>query len=62
MAGYAGGFVGPIMVGWILDLAGGMSPWGWSLAFLHIAGVVLIGRLAFVYLAPRDLVGDKAGR
>jgi predicted MFS family arabinose efflux permease len=62
MAGYAGGFVGPIMVGWILDLAGGMSPWGWSLAFLHIAGIVLLGRLAFVYLAPRDLVGDKAGR
>jgi MFS family permease len=25
MAGYAGGFVGPLMIGWILDLAGGMS-------------------------------------
>ena len=62
MAGYAGGFVGPIMVGWILDLAGGMSPWGWSLAFLHVAVIVLIGRLAFVNLAPRDLVGDKVGR
>ncbi len=62
MAGYGGGFVGPIMVGWILDLAGGMSPFGWGLAFLHIAGIVLLGRLAFVYLAPRDLAGDKAGR
>jgi len=28
MAGYAGGFVGPIMIGWILDLGGGMSPAG----------------------------------
>jgi hypothetical protein len=50
------------MVGWILDLAGGMSSFGWGLAFLHIACVVLMGRLAFSYLAPRDLVGDKAGR
>ena len=61
MAGYGGGFVGPIAMGWILDRAGGMSPLGWGLAFLHIAGVVLIGRFAFVFLAPRDLVGDKAG-
>jgi MFS family permease len=30
MAGYAGGFVGPIAIGWILDLAGGMSPLGWA--------------------------------
>jgi hypothetical protein len=62
MAGYAGGFVGPIMVGWILDLSGGMSPLGWGLAFLHIAGIVLMGRFAFAFLAPRDLVGDKANR
>jgi len=62
MAGYAGGFVGPITMGWILDRAGGMSPLGWGLAFLHIAGIVLIGRLAFVFLAPTDLVGDRAGR
>jgi MFS family permease len=62
MAGYAGGFVGPIVIGWILDLGGGMSPLSWGLAFLHIAVVGLIGRLAFVTLAPRDLVGDKRGR
>ena len=29
--GYAGGFVGPLLVGWILDLSGGMSRTGWSL-------------------------------
>ena len=59
MAGYAGGFVGPIMIGWILDRAGGMSPIGWGLAFLHVAIVALIGQLAFMMLRPRDLAGDR---
>ena len=59
MAGYAGGFVGPIMIGWILDLAGGMSPIGWGLAFLHVAVITLLGQLAFVALRPRDLAGDR---
>jgi predicted MFS family arabinose efflux permease len=65
MAGYGGGFVGPIMIGWILDLAGGMSRLGWGLAFLHVGVIGLIGQLAFAALAPRDLVGDRgraAGR
>jgi MFS family permease len=61
MAGYAGGFVGPIMIGWILDLAGGMSPAGWGFAFLHVAVITLVGQLAFVALRPRDLVGDRTG-
>jgi predicted MFS family arabinose efflux permease len=61
MAGYAGGFVGPIVIGWILDLAGGMSQIAWGLAFLHIAVITLIGQAAFVALAPRDLAGDRAG-
>ena len=59
MAGYAGGFVGPIVIGWILDLSGGMSPRGWGLAFLHLGGVTLLGQLAFRLLSPRDLVGDR---
>ena len=59
MLGYAGGFVGPLMIGWILDLAGGMSPMGWGLAFLHIAVVALIGQLGFVALRPRGLAGDR---
>ncbi len=62
MAGYAGGFVGPILIGWILDRAGGMSPAAWGLAFLHIAVIGLLGRFAFVALAPRDLVGDRSAR
>jgi len=62
MAGYAGGFVGPIMIGWILDRAGGMSPLGWGLAFLHVGIIVLVARFVFVWLAPRDLTGDRAER
>jgi predicted MFS family arabinose efflux permease len=59
MAGYAGGFVGPITLGWILDLAGGMSVTGWGFAFLHVAVVALIGQIAFTALRPRDLAGDR---
>jgi predicted MFS family arabinose efflux permease len=60
MAGYAGGFVGPIMIGWILDLGGGASPLGWGFAFLHVGVIGLVGQLIFVALAPRDLVGDRS--
>jgi hypothetical protein len=59
MAGYAGGFVGPLTLGWILDLSGGMSTVGWGLAFLHIAVVGLVGQIAFTALRPRDLAGDQ---
>ena len=59
MAGYAGGFVGPLMLGWILDLSGGMSATAWGLAFLHVAAVSLIGQVGFAALRPRDLAGDQ---
>src|SRR5499427_9526513 len=59
MAGYAGGFVGPLMLGWILDLSGGMSAAGWGFAFLHVAVVALIGQIGFTLLRPRDLAGDR---
>ena len=60
MAGYAGGFVGPVAIGWILDLSGGMSIRGWGLAFLHMAVISLVGQVAFRLLAPRDLAGDRS--
>jgi hypothetical protein len=48
------------MMGFILDSAGGMSPLGWGLAFLHVGVVVLIGQIAFIWLGPRELAGDRA--
>lgn len=62
MLGYSGGFVGPLALGLVLDWAGGMSPEAWGYAFAHIAGVVLLGRIAFGILRPRDLVGDRHAR
>jgi MFS family permease len=46
MLGYAGGFVGPLAFGWTLDLAGGMSPIAWGLAFATVGIVVLLGQVA----------------
>jgi MFS family permease len=59
MLGYFGGFLGPLVIGWILDLSGGMSARGWGLAFLHLGVVIFVGRLAFVWLRPRSLAGDR---
>ena len=43
MAGYTGGFLGPLGVGLMLDLAGGDGPVGWALGFGHLAAVTLAG-------------------
>ena len=43
MAGYAGGFVGPLLTGVVLDLAGGDGPLAWGLAFGHVALITLAG-------------------
>ncbi|MBD0273963.1 MAG: MFS transporter [Acetobacteraceae bacterium] len=43
MAGYAGGFLGPLGVGLVLDLNGGDGVLGWGLAFGHLAAVTLAG-------------------
>jgi hypothetical protein len=57
--GYAGGFLGPLALGATLDLAGGASVLGWGLAFGHVTIAVLAGTLAFVWLRPADLAGDR---
>ena len=41
MAGYAGGFVGPLVVGSVLDLMGHDTAAGWGLGFGHLAIVTL---------------------
>lgn len=59
--GYAGGFVGPLAIGAILDLAGGESALAWGVAFAHIAVVMALGLLAIIVLRPKDLAGDRSG-
>ncbi|WP_296382260.1 MFS transporter [Reyranella sp.] len=61
MLGYAGGFVGPLAIGWTLDLSGGMSPIGWGLSFLVIAALMALALIAFSLLRPRELEGDRTG-
>jgi hypothetical protein len=59
--GYAGGFLGPLVLGAVLDwLGGGASVLGWGVAFGHVAAALLLGALAFVWLGPADLAGDRA--
>lgn len=59
MLGYGGGFVGPLAVGWALDLAGGMSQVGWGFAFLSVAVMVLISLILFTVMKPHDIEGDR---
>jgi MFS family permease len=57
--GYAGGFLGPLALGVTLDLLGGATVLGWGVAFGHVTIVLLAGALAFVWLRPADLAGDR---
>jgi predicted MFS family arabinose efflux permease len=57
--GYAGGFVGPLLIGWTLDLSGGMSRVGWGMAFLVVAVLMAIALVAFWAIRPRELAGDR---
>ncbi len=57
--GYAGGFVGPLVVGWTLDLAGGMSPMAWGLAFASVGALMLLALVAFLAMRPANLTGDR---
>lgn len=59
MLGYSGGFVGPLLIGYVLDLAGGMSRMAWGLAFLLVAALMLLALAAFRLMRPRELAGDR---
>jgi predicted MFS family arabinose efflux permease len=59
MLGYAGGFVGPLLVGWMLDLSGGMSQAGWGIAFLSVAFLMAFALVTFLVIRPRELEGDR---
>ena len=60
MLGYAGGFVGPLLIGIILDLAGGMSRINWGLAFAAVAACMLIALIVFWKIRPDELAGDRS--
>ncbi len=60
MLGYAGGFVGPLLIGWTLDLSGGMSQIGWGLSFLSVAMLMVLALITFWLIRPRELEGDRS--
>lgn len=57
--GYAGGFLGPLVIGWVLDLRGGNTDVAWAAAFTVIGAIMLVALIAFVATRPRGLVGDR---
>jgi MFS family permease len=57
--GYTGGFVGPLVIGGVLDLMGGMSVLAWGVAFAAVAVIMLAGPLAILILKPEGLAGDR---
>lgn len=59
MLGYAGGFLGPLMIGWTLDLSGGLSSFGWGVAFGLVALLTAGALAAFILINPREVVGDR---
>jgi predicted MFS family arabinose efflux permease len=59
MLGYAGGFLGPLMIGWTLDLSGGMSSLGWGLAFGLVALLMAVALAAFIHIDPQEVAGDR---
>lgn len=62
MLGYGGGFLGPLVMGLILDSLGGESVLNWGLAFAHLAVIMVLGPVALRLLRPADLSGDRPSR
>lgn len=60
--GYAGGFLGPLMIGYVLDAFGGMSRASWSAAFLVVAALMLVALITFRVLRPREVAGDRGSK
>ena len=59
MLGYSGGFIGPLMIGYTLDAAGGMSRVAWGVSFGLIAVLMLLALVMFRLMRPRELSGDR---
>ena len=59
LGGYGGGLIGPLVIGWTLDLSGGVSPLGWGLSWAAMAFLMASALAAFLYIRPRELDGDR---
>jgi predicted MFS family arabinose efflux permease len=59
--GYFGGFIGPLLVGWVLDWGGGNTPDAWTAAFAMVAAIMAASLIIFVAMRPRGLAGDRGG-
>lgn len=59
MLGYAGGFIGPLLIGFLLDAFGGMSDISWAFAFASLAACMLVALTVFWWLNPDELAGDR---
>jgi predicted MFS family arabinose efflux permease len=59
MLGYAGGFVGPILVGAVLDAHPQLSMQAWGLAFLGVSALSGLALLVFRAMRPDALAGDQ---
>ncbi len=58
--GYAGGFIGPLAVGWVLDFGGRNTGAAWASAFAMIAVLMALALVTFLAMRPRGLAGDRA--
>lgn len=61
MLGYLGGFFGPLVVGWVLDLRGGNPAAAWATVFTAIAILMLISLAVVLIMRPSALAGDRRG-
>jgi predicted MFS family arabinose efflux permease len=58
--GYLGGFVGPLLIGWVLDWGGSNTATAWSTAFGVVALIMTASLIVFVAMRPRGLTGDHS--
>ena len=52
--GYGGGFVGPLLMGVLLDALGGETVANWGIGFLHLAVVMVVGPWSLLAFRPRS--------
>ena len=57
--GFIGSVMGPLAFGWMLDLGGGESTFGFVLAFGHLGLIMLLGPLVLTIMKPQGLTEDR---